>query len=230
MIQSIQQFQTEGVKNLEKVFINYSSDMTKIAEMVKGVTDSVIKLGLSMIAEELEMYDTFLREHKQARSEWYIERRDQTTLLTSLGSATYHKTLFKNKFTGKYEYLLDRVMGIEKHARITEDAEAKILEEAVQTSYRRGGLSASITEECVGKETVMNRLHALEFPKNTEKPKEKKVVEYLYIDADEDHVSLQFREKKGDLIKTENNRKNNNAIAKLVYIYEGIEKEAPLSM
>ena len=85
MIQSIQQFQTEGVKNLEKVFINYSADMTKIAEMVKGVTDSVIRLGLSMIEEELEMYDTFLRENKQARSEWYIERRDKTTLLTSLG-------------------------------------------------------------------------------------------------------------------------------------------------
>ena len=229
MIQSIQQFQTEGVKNLEKVFINYSADMTKIAEMVKGVTDSVIRLGLSMIEEELEMYDTFLRENKQARSEWYIERRDKTTLLTSLGSITYHKTLFKNKFTGKYEYLLDRVMGIGKHERMTEDAVAKLFEEAVQTSYRKGGLSACITEECVSKETVMNKLHALEFPKNTEKPEEKKVVDYLYIDADEDHISLQFREKKGDLVKSENHRKNNNAIAKLVYIYEGIEKEAPLS-
>ena len=229
MIQSIQQFQTEGVKNLEKVFINYSADMTKIAEMVKGVTDSVIRLGLSMIEEELEMYDTFLRENKQARSEWYIERRDKTTLLTSLGSITYHKTLFKNKFTGKYEYLLDRVMGIGKHERMTEDAVAKLFEEAVQTSYRKGGLSACITEECVSKETVMNKVHALEFPKNTEKPEEKKVVDYLYIDADEDHISLQFREKKGDLVKSENHRKNNNAIAKLVYIYEGIEKEAPLS-
>ena len=229
MIQSIQQFQTEGVKNLEKVFINYSADMTKIAEMVKGVTDSVIRLGLSMIEEELEMYDTFLRENKQARSEWYIERRDKTTLLTSLGSITYHKTLFKNKFTGKYEYLLDRVMGIGKHERMTEDVVAKLLEEAVQTSYRKGGLSACITEECVSKETVMNKLHALEFPKNTEKPEEKKVVDYLYIDADEDHISLQFREKKGDLVKSENHRKNNNAIAKLVYIYEGIEKEALLS-
>ena len=229
MIQSIQQFQAEGVKNLEKVFINYSADMTKIAEMVKGVADSVIRLGLSMIEEELEMYDTFLRENKQARSEWYIERRDKTTLLTSLGSITYHKTLFKNKFTGKYEYLLDRVMGIGKHERMTEDVVAKLLEEAVQTSYRKGGLSACITEECVSKETVMNKLHALEFPKNTEKPEEKKVVDYLYIDADEDHISLQFREKKGDLVKSENHRKNNNAIAKLVYIYEGIEKEAPLS-
>ena len=69
MIQSIQQFQAEGVKNLEKVFINYSSDMTKIAEMVKGVKDSVINLGLSMIAEELEKYDEYLRKNKQARSE-----------------------------------------------------------------------------------------------------------------------------------------------------------------
>lgn len=229
MIRSIQQFQAEGVKNLEKVFVDYSSDMSKIAEMVKGVKDSVINLGLSMIAEELEMYDEYLREHKQARSEWYIERRDETTLLTSLGSVTYQKTLFKNKFSGKYEYLLDRVMGIEKHARMTEDAEAELLEEAVQTSYRRGGIAASITEECVSKETVMNKLHVLEFPKNEEKPEEKKVVDYLYIDADEDHVSLQFREKKGDLTKLENNRKNNNAITKLVYVYEGIEKEAPKS-
>ena len=34
MIKSIQQFQIEGVKNLEKVFMNYSSDMTKIAELM----------------------------------------------------------------------------------------------------------------------------------------------------------------------------------------------------
>lgn len=229
MIKSIQQFQTEGVKNLEKVFVEYSSDMTKIAEMVKGVKKSVIDLGLSMIEEELEMYDEYLREHKHARSEWYIERRDKATLLTSLGSVTYHKTLFKNKFSGKYEYLLDRVMGIEKHARMTEDAEAEVLEEAVQTSYRRGGIAASITEECVSKETVMNKLHALEFPKNEEKPEVKKVVDYLYIDADEDHVPLQFRTEKGDLTEGENHSKNNHAIAKLVYVYEGIEKESPKS-
>ena len=35
----------------------------------------------------------------------------------------------------------------------------------------------------------------------------KKKVDYLYIDADEDHISLQFNEKKGDLIKNDNNRK-----------------------
>ena len=229
MIKSIQQFQAKGVKNLEKVFIDYSADMTKIAEMVYGVKNEVIKLGLDMIVEELETYDEYLCKHKNVRPEWYIVRKDTTTLLTSLGSITYQKTLFKNKVTGKSEYLLDRVMGIEKHARMTEDAEAELLKEAVQTSYQKGGISACISDEFVSKETVKNKIHALEFPKNNEVLKEKKVVDYLYIDADEDHVSLQFHEKKGDLVKLENNRKDNCAIAKLVYIYEGIEKEAPES-
>lgn len=55
------------------------------------------------------------------------------------------------------------------------------------------------------------------------------MVDYLYIDADEDHVSLQFKEKKGDLAIGENNWKNNCVLAKLVYVYEGIGKEAPKS-
>ena len=57
----------------------------------------------------------------------------------------------------------------------------------------------------------------------------KKVVEYLYIEADEDHASLQFREKKGDIKENENHQKNNCLITKLVYVHEGIEKEAPES-
>lgn len=80
-----------------------------------------------------------------------------------MGSVTYHKTLFQNKETGQYKYLFDRIMGMEKHARMTENAEAKILEEAVQTSYRIGGENAAMTEEAVSKETVMNKLHVLAY-------------------------------------------------------------------
>ena len=54
-------------------------------------------------------------------------------------------------------------------------------------------------------------------------------MDYLYIDADEDHVSLQFREHKGDLVKNDNNQKNNCLITKLIYVYEGTEREAPKS-
>lgn len=57
----------------------------------------------------------------------------------------------------------------------------------------------------------------------------KKQTDYLYIDADEDHVALQFREKKGDIKKAENGIKNNGLLTKLVYVYEGKEKENPQS-
>lgn len=220
MINSIQHFCAEGVKNLENVMVDYSVDMTKIAEMVQGITKGVIDLGLSIIAEEWESYDELLRKRKDLRSEWYIVRRDKTTLLTSLGSVTYHKTLFKNKFTGVHEYLLDRIMGIEEHARMTEDAEAKLLEEAVQTSYRRGGENAAITEDVVSKEAVMNKIHTLQFPVVEPQP-EKKALKYLYIDADEDHVSLQYLNKKGDIKKP----RTNTIMPKLVYVYEGITNE-----
>ncbi len=36
-------------------------------------------------------------------------------------------------------------MGLESHARMTEEAESKMLEEAVDSSYEKGGQCASIT-------------------------------------------------------------------------------------
>ena len=99
------------------------------------------------------------------------------------------------------------------------------MEEAVQTSYEKGGKAVSISSEEVSRETVKNKLHGLKFPKKETYPEEKKIVEYLYIEADEDHVALQFREKKGDIIQNEYHQKNNGAIAKLIYVHEGIEKE-----
>ena len=220
MNNSIQHFCTNGVKNLEKVMVDYSADMTKVAELVQSVTKAVTDLGLSMIAEEWESYDELLRKRKDLRAGWYIVRKDETTLLTSLGSVTYHKTLFRNKETGEHEYLLDRIMGIGKHARLTEDAEAKILEEAVQTNYRRGGENAARTEDVVSKETVMNKIHSLRFPK-AEPQSRKKTLKYLYIDADEDHVSLQYINEKGDIKKP----RTNTVMPKLVYVYEGISNE-----
>lgn len=67
------------------------------------------------------------------------ESHETKQLITSLGTVTFEKTLFTNKETGESEYLLDRIMGLEKHERISDDALVRMLKEAVQTSYRRGG-------------------------------------------------------------------------------------------
>ena len=187
MIKSIQQFHENGVKILDKVIADYSSDMTKIAEMVQGVTKGVVDLGLSMIAEEWESYDELLWKKKELRPGWQVIRRDKCSKITSLGEVVYTKTYFYNPKTGVRCYLLDQLMGMEAE---------------------------------VSKETVMDKLHKLQFPAATT-PATKKQVKTLYIDADEDHVSLQYLDKKGDI----KDRRSNTFMPKLVYVYEGIEAE-----
>ena len=219
MINSIQQFCQDGAHRLSDIFDIYTTDLTKIAEMVYGVTEEVTKLGCSIIAEEWESYDELLRKRRDLRPGWYIVRRDETSLITSLGEVVYHKTLFKNTTTGESCYLLDQLMGLEHHARITEDAEARILKEASESSYRKGGANASISGDSISKEAVMNKLHGLEFP--VLKADEKKEMKTLYIDADEDHVSLQYLEHKGDIRKP----RINTVMPRIIYVYEGVDTD-----
>ena len=226
MIKSIKYFEENCINKFEDLENEFLKNPVMIAEYVMGLTAELHNIGLRMIRESLELMDEMLLESPIRKRNWLVESHSRKQLVTSLGTVYFRKTLFTNRETGKSEYLLDRIMGLDKHERMTEDAQAKMLEEAVQTSYRRGGEESSLEAE-VSKQTVKNKLHRLEFPKNEECPEKKKEVEYLYIDADEDHVSLQFRKQKGDLTENENHQKNNCLITKLVYVYEGIEPEAP---
>lgn len=228
MLNSIKYFEEECINRFEKLEDEFMKDPSRLAEYVYGLTDELHRLGLEMIKESLESMDMMLQKSPVRLKNWVVEAHSRKQLTTSLGDVVFSKTLFTSKETGKSEYLLDRILGIEPNERITEDAEAKMLEEAVQTSYRRGGEEASLMSE-VSRQTVKNKIHQLEFPKNEEKPDRKKEVDYLYIDADEDHISLQFREKKGDLTESENHQKNNCLITKLVYVYEEIKNESPKS-
>lgn len=228
MVKSIKHFAEESIKNFEKLEDDFFKNPEQIAEYVLGITKELHKVGLLMIKESLEAMNQMLKESGKRQVSWVIEKDNEKELITSLGTVTFTKTLFTHKQSGEMKYLLDELIGLQKHERMTDDASAKLLKEAVQTSYRRGGEECSL-ESQVSKQTVKNKIHALEFPKNEEKPEKKKEVEYLYIEADEDHVSLQFRDKKGDIRENEKGQKNNCLITKLIYVHEGVEPEAPKS-
>lgn len=61
-----------------------------------------------------------------------VESHDTKQLFTSFGFMSFMKTLFTNKETGKSEYLRDRLLRLGRNERITEDAFARMLKEAVQ--------------------------------------------------------------------------------------------------
>ena len=96
------------------------------------------------------------------------------------------------------------------------------MEEAVETSYQKGGEKACMTEDVVSKQTVKNTIHELEVELEEEIPVQRKKIKNLHIQADEDHVALQFSKKKGDLTVNEMGRKSNTAMPKLILLYEDL--------
>ena len=177
MINSIKHFEEKSIPVFEKLEGDFYRNPTDVASFVTGLAEELHQLGLLMIKETLEDMNLMLKESGKRVQNWVVEKDVEKQLLTSIGMVQYTKTLFTNKKPGEMEYLLDRIMGLEKNTRMTEDAEARLLTEAVQSSYRRGGENASILDS-VSKQTVKNKIHHLKFPK-AKAPVQKKVVEYL---------------------------------------------------
>lgn len=225
---SISHFSDVSINVFDNLKERFLKDPKCFAEYITGLTDELRQIGLLEIKDTFEKMDDFLRNSGRRKTYWYIVKKDPRTLTTTLGGLTFKRTLFKSKKTGKSCYLLDQILGLDPHDRLAEDAEARMLDEASQTSYRRGGEGVSITKDCgISKTAVMDRLHRLSFPRMWEPQTEKKKVRFLYIEADEDHVALQYKEHKGDLTKNANGTKSNCLMTKLVYVHEGVEPDAP---
>jgi len=223
MYNSIQQFYKNGIEPLEKLVKDFSENPENVADFVTGVGSEVLKLATNIIAETFEDLDKALNSSQTRKLNWVVERHESASILTSLGTVNYSKTLFKSRKDKSVCCLLDKMMNIEAHERMTPDALARILEDTVSGSYEKGGSNATMTGlESVSREAVKEKIHSLEFPV-AEKPKEKKKIKNLYVSADEDHISLQFNAKKGDLEKDERGYLKNGCISKLVYVYEGRE-------
>lgn len=232
MTKIIQYFNDICINELTQVSEKLYKNPSKFAEYIEELKDTLNMLGVEFIKETLEEMDLAIKNSAKRKMYWHVEKKDcKKDLITTLGTVSFTKTLYVSKEKneeGKYDmcYLLDKVMGFEENQRLAEDAMAKVYEEAVQTSYRRGGESVNEADS-ISKTAVKDLLHKTKFPEIIPEVSEKKKVEYLYVDADEDHYALQFQKIKGDLEISENGIKKNGAITKLVYVYEGIEPEAP---
>lgn len=223
---------------IPKIFelkLEYYKNPTSLADFAIATKEETDKLGREVLQASLKEMDMLIKGLPARKRKWVVEHRaDGRQLLTTLGRISFSRVLYKSKTEvdddGKplCSYLLDNLMELSPNQEMTEDVMANIYKEAVQTSYRKAGEEATGIEG-VSKQTVKNQLHKLKFPKNFQIPEVKKEVEYLYIDADEDHYHLQFKEKRGDLERNEFGRKLNGGITKLAYVFEGIEPEAPKS-
>lgn len=220
MLNSIQHFTENGIPQLEEIMKKFMQNPADLNQFVDQVKQVMLEFGCHIVSETLEECNTMLEESVKRKISWQIKDRAERTLLTSLGQLRFSRTRFTHKKSGKTAYLLDQMLGLSAHTRLSADAKASILKEAAQSSYQKAG---ECLPESVSRETVMRAVHKLKISK-PEKPvvKEKRKVKTLYVEADEDHIALQFHEKKGD-VKRWNGHGDNQQIVKLVYVHEGIE-------
>lgn len=227
MNEIVMYFNEISTKAFEEICKNFLDKPQNFAEACDGISKELNNLGKKVIVEMLENMDKVIQASPARKHDFIIERHDSKKFETRFGEITYSKTLFENKQTKEQLYLLDYLMGLDKNERIAEDVKANMLEEAVSTSYKKAGRACC--PDTLTKQTTKNLIHDLDFPALNTRAKTKRKVETLYIEADEDHIHLQFKEDKGDIKRNRFGRKKNGLITKLIYVHEGLRKVAPAS-
>src|SRR5699024_2961709 len=119
----------ENIKN----FIEERKDLT---DLIYSLQENLFELGRHILVEVLEDMDEVLRESKERKGMWEIVRKDATSLLTSFGTINYSRTYFKPKKGGKRRHLVDELVGVSPHDKMSSDVIINIIEEAVESSYR----------------------------------------------------------------------------------------------
>jgi hypothetical protein len=220
MYNSIQHFGEFGVKKIEKKVKDFISNQKDLADLVLGLQEDIFELGRNILQEVLEDIDENLRTSGVRKKEWEVVRKDAASILTSFGLLRYNKTYFKLKKGGDRKYLVDNIVGIKPHDRVSSDVVINATEEAIESSYKKGGVNATFVGE-ITKQSVMNKIHSVEVKQPDVVVNEKKDINILYIEADEDHVALQ-----GKNFKKENTEKTRRiSMPRLVYVHEGIDHE-----
>jgi len=224
----IQHFIDVCVKEFEKTRERlFEDEQMNIGEFIIELGKPLQEIQRMVTAETIEMMDEVYRESIHRKKTHVIERsKEPSSFISTCGVIRYSRTYFQDKKTGKCVYLADEACGITPNMRKSEDVVVEGLKHVIDSSYRISGEHATNTEDIISKQAVMKDIHSLEIPDFIPPVRSKKKVKVLYINADEDHVSLQFNKVKGDLTKDNNGRKINTLEPRLACIFEGIEKES----
>lgn len=207
---------------LEEIFLaeqNFFENMKDMYQFEEAMKEASNKFATGFMGMVLSSIDSQLRNDGWRKEHYNIQRKDERTLISSVGEIKFDCTLFKNKATGEHSFLLEKLINLNKRERFTESAEVAVLSEAIKSSYSNAA-SVIPTESPITKTTVMNMVHkyAMEYPDN-KKDQELKQHRFLYVEADEDHVSEQHG-------RWSPKEENKGFLSRVAYVYE-YKREVP---
>ena len=186
MYNSIIDFIENDTTKIKKILVKYlfAGNTLRFEEDLMHV---MIEFGRNIYQECLKEIEENIRQSEFRKKNYYVEHKaDRRTLLTTFGNLKIERAYYKPKNDGESVYLLDKYVGLASHDKVSLAVKTKFVEEAVETSYQKGGEKACMTEDVVSKQTVKNTIHELEVELEEEIPVQKKKIKNLHIQADED--------------------------------------------
>lgn len=177
------------LKNIDKDFYEIVGGQKDFSEFSSKLEVSLKNIGSDICKLFLEELNNAVKNDPKRKKNWIVERKsDKNTLTTVFGDVEYERTYYisKNKENVEYKYLSDALVGITPHQRTDLLVEARLIEQATEISYKKSGKPYELS-----KQTVMQSIKRIDEIKTKVSKEEKRTVEYLYIEADEDHVANQ---------------------------------------
>lgn len=178
----------EGIKKVLS-----GEDVSSLTGAIKEFTD---ELGKELLSEIVSQIDNVIFEDKKRKNQYESVRSTEKNLITKNGKSKFERRYYKDKETGEYVYLADRVLGIDKGERIDKKVKAEIIEKAKDQSYSKSGKMV-VPEFEISSTTVMHNVRRNDWEMEIKERKEEEKIKakYIYIQVDEDHIKQ--RNKKG---------------------------------
>ena len=146
----------------------------------------------------MEYYDRnlYIWVKDDPKHRFELIRKDERTILTTLGPITYKRRYYRDKFDNKYVYLLDNQLGIPPNIRMSNELIIKILDLASSMTYSEVGKRAA--EGCVlSKFTIWNTIKNVNI----------EAIYFKNINRGDLKVHLQVDEKYVGMIDSKNKKK-----------------------
>ncbi len=163
-------------------------DDTLIAYFEKA--DEIVNNSYSQILEDLD-YQLFKNKPKHLKSIKICPR----SILTSKGYVTFKRRYYFDENTGKYLYLLDLKLKINKYKKISDELILKIMDQINERSYRKIGESL-VNNHVISKSTIYRIVKNTEIYLDESKVTLSKFTGKVHLQIDEKYLRIRGYENK----------------------------------